>query len=417
MAESLVLADRMFRKGRISEAEPMYERSLAMLIRTYDEAHPDVDSCLMRLGDIYFAREKFAQALSTYSRLHGLRCRRLSIHHADTVAVLFKVAKCQERLERFEEATKTYEEAISVGEKWLQPGLPLIGSMMESYAILLRKYLNQPQRATEIEHRAKEYRKRYTGSKGTLSRLNSMQSAQSLPFAPADTGTSFSPVPATPAVPAVPAIPVVPAVPAIPAVPAVPAIPAIPAVPAVSPVPPSVIPEPVDESPKPVHVRNESLLQTEYDTPPKVAKPVVGKTSYSGSRPQFKIVDAQLTSNASLNANAALDKFNSRDQDVAGEEASDDDEDDYYEDDDDDYDEKPSPKNPLLIAFVVLVALIVPTFIGWIVMTRHPKIELAQPASQPTSFGGTTLPVTTGPSELDARSQDASPRRDGMSSP
>ncbi|MBS2004659.1 MAG: tetratricopeptide repeat protein, partial [Cyanobacteria bacterium SZAS LIN-5] len=165
VAESLVLAERMFRKGRIAEAEPMYERSLAMLLRTYAEAHPDIDACLLRLGDIYFAREKFAQALSTYSRLHGLRSRMLSVHHADTIAISFKIAKSQEQLERFDEAARTYEEAISLGEQWLPAGFPLIGSMMESYAILLRKYMNQPRVASEVDQRAKEYRKKYTGKK------------------------------------------------------------------------------------------------------------------------------------------------------------------------------------------------------------------------------------------------------------
>lgn len=279
MAESLVLADRMFRKGKIAEAEPMYERSLAMLIRTYAEAHPDVDACLLRLGDIYFARDKYAQALSTYGRLHGLRSRTLSIHHMDTIAISFKIAKCQEKLERFEEAVRTYQEAIGLGEQWMQPGHPLVGSMMEGYAILLRKGMNDPQRASEVEQRAKEFRKKYTGPKGTASRIPSMPSSRSLPFAPSDSGVSMAPTPRlTP-------------------------------------------PEPIEEPPPPVHIRDESALETDFE------------------------------------------------------------------------DEQPAPKNFLMIAFVVLIALIVPTFIGWMMIQHHPKIELAQPV-QPTSFGATTMPIT-----------------------
>ncbi|CAN5380103.1 hypothetical protein BH10CYA1_BH10CYA1_20970 [soil metagenome] len=280
VAESLVLADRMFRKGKIADAEPMYERSLAMLIRTYADAHPDVDACLLRLGDIYFARDKYAQAVSTYSRLHGLRSRTLSIHHMDTIAISFKIAKCQEKLEHLEDAAKTYQEAIGLGEQWLQPGHPLVGSMMEGYAILLRKGLNDPQRAAEVEHRAKEFRKKYTGPKGTSSRFPSMPSSQAIPFAPSDSGVAMAPTPRfTP-------------------------------------------PEPIEEPTPPVYIRDQSALDTEFE------------------------------------------------------------------------DEYPAPKNFLMIAFVVLVALIVPTFIGWTMMHHHAKIEFAQPVHQPTSFGATTMPIT-----------------------
>jgi hypothetical protein len=259
VAESLVLADMTFRKGKIAEAESMYERSLAMLIRTYAEAHPDVDACLLRLGDIYFAREKFAQALSTYSRLHGLRSRTLSIHHMDTIAISFKIAKTEEKLDRIDEAAKTYEEAIALGEQWLQVGHPLVGSMMESYAILLRKGKNDPQRAAEVEQKAKEYRKKYSGAKSTSQRLSALSASSITPFA-SDDVNEFMPA---------------------------------------------------------ANVRDESALDTDFE------------------------------------------------------------------------EERPQSKNPLMIAFVVLVALIVPTFIGWTIMHQRNRAETGQQAAQPASFGAT----------------------------
>ena len=167
VAESLVLADLTYRKGKIADAEPMYEKALAMLLRTYAEEHPDVDACLLRLGDIYVAREKFAQAVSTYSRLHSLRARINGVHHIETIAISFKIAKSQEKLTRYDEAAATYEEAIALGEQWLPAGHPLVGSMMESYAILLRKHKSDNQKATEIEQKAKETRKKYKGPGST----------------------------------------------------------------------------------------------------------------------------------------------------------------------------------------------------------------------------------------------------------
>ena len=271
VAESLVLADMAFRKGKIAEAEPMYERTLAMLIRTYAEAHPDVDACLLRLGDIYFARDKFAQALSTYSRLHGLRSRVLSNHHVDTIAVSFKIAKSQEKLNRIDEAARTYDEAIALGEQWLPPGHPLVGSMMESYANLLRKGKNDPQRATEVEHQAKEYRKKYKGPKVTA--LNPPSTASSPAF------TSASP-------------------------------------------------EAVERAVTTSHLRETSSITLEPGDPePK----------------------------------------------------------------------KPSSMNSLLIAFIVLVALIVPAFIGWTMMHQRARTEVNQQMTQPSSFGATTSPATTAP--------------------
>ncbi len=270
VAESLVLADLAFRKGKIAEAEPMYERTLAMLIRTYAEAHPDVDACLLRLGDIYFARDKFAQALSTYSRLHGLRSRVLSNHHLDTIAVSFKIAKSQEKLNRIDEAARTYDEAIALGEQWLPPGHPLVGSMMESYAILLRKGKNDPQRATEVEHQAKEYRKKYKGPKVTA--LNPPSTASS----PAFTAAS---------------------------------------------------PEVVDRAVT-SHLRETSSITLEPGDP--------------GQK-------------------------------------------------------KTSSMNSLLIAFIVLVALVVPAFIGWTMMHQRARTEVNQQMTQPSSLGATTSPATTAP--------------------
>jgi hypothetical protein len=282
VAESLVLADLAYRKGKIAEAEPMYERSLAMLIRTYAEAHPDVDACLLRLGDIYFARDKFAQALSTYSRLHGLRSRVLSHHHLDTIAVSFKIAKSQEKLSRIDEAARTYEEAIALGEQWLPPGHPLVGSMMESYAILLRKGKNDSQRATEIEQQAKEYRKKYKGPKVTS--LNPPSIASSPAFTPAS-------------------------------------------------------PEAIDRALTTSHLREATSSST-----------------LEPSDPEQK---------------------------------------------------KPSSMNFLLIAFIVLVALIVPAFIGWTMMHQRARTEVNQQMSRPASLGATT---TTMPPDA-AIHQDQAPSR------
>lgn len=344
VAESLVLADRMFRKGKIADAEPMYERSLAMLIRTYAEAHPDVDACLLRLGDIYFAREKFAQALSTYSRLHGLRSRTLSIHHMDTLAISFKIAKCQERLQRLEEAAKTYQEAIGLGEQWQQPGHPLVGSMMEGYAILLRKGMNEPQRAAEVEQHAKEFRKRYTGPRGPASRISTATNLNALPFAPADTRASLTPTPLPSPTPG-PTPTLVP----IPTPGPTPA-------PVPAPVPNFAPPKRVKDPPPPVHTRDEGPHETDEEGP---------------------------------------------------QDADADDDDDY--DDDYEIDDRPAPKNFLMIAFIVLVALIVPTFIGWIVMQKYPKFAVSQPVHQPASFGATTMPVAG--SETTSQETAATERR------
>lgn len=346
VAESLVLADRMFRKGRIAEAEPMYERSLAMLLRTYAEAHPDIDACLLRLGDIYFARAKFAQSLSTYSRLHGLRSRMLSIHHADTIAISFKVAKSQEQLEHFDEAARTYEEAISLGEQWLPAGSPLIGSMMEGYAILLRKYMNQPRAASEVEQRAKEYRKKYTGRKGG-------QQAWQIKTAPAPSSIP-APTPTPGPVPA--------------------------------PIPtPDPTPAP---APAPPVQQYKTQLDRRFTLKPDDASATASDTGFTPV--------AKLSPDAE--EEAATD-------DLSPEADGEYDDEEY--DDEECEDERPAPKNYLLIAFIVFAAVVVPTFVGWIVMTRHPTVEFAQPASQPTSIGGTTMPVTNVPGGAPALNSSA----------
>ena len=87
-----------------------------LLERSLPEDHPDVLSCMEKLGDTFYASEKFKDAAPVYRRLVGIREKNPTANHL-TVSALFKLAKTHERLGQIDEAEEQYKRAVKLGEK------------------------------------------------------------------------------------------------------------------------------------------------------------------------------------------------------------------------------------------------------------------------------------------------------------
>jgi len=55
-------------QGRYAEAEPLYQRSLAIAEKVVEPEHPSMGQCLNNLAELYRAQGKYAEAEPLYQR-------------------------------------------------------------------------------------------------------------------------------------------------------------------------------------------------------------------------------------------------------------------------------------------------------------------------------------------------------------
>ncbi len=120
------------------------------------EDHPDVLSCMEKLGDTFYASQKFKDAAPVYRRLVGIREKSLGANPL-TLSALFKMAKVHERLGQSDEAEEHYKRGVALGEK--VPG-PLYANLCDAYSALLKRTNRDPQEALRLEQAAKQRRDR-----------------------------------------------------------------------------------------------------------------------------------------------------------------------------------------------------------------------------------------------------------------
>ena len=76
----------------IGEAEPLYERSLAIDEKVLGPAHPDVATSLNNLAGLYQAQGKYAEAEPLYRRSLAIREKVLGPDHPDVAVSLNNLA-------------------------------------------------------------------------------------------------------------------------------------------------------------------------------------------------------------------------------------------------------------------------------------------------------------------------------------
>lgn len=152
--ESLKEAEAKFRQGKFAEAEPLFLLALVLLERTLPEDHPDVMSCMEKLGDTFYASQKFKDAAPVYRRLVGIREKSLGANPL-TLSALFKMAKVHERLGQVDEAEEHYKRGVALGEK--VPG-PLYANLCDAYSSLLKRSGRHAEEALRLETLAKRRR-------------------------------------------------------------------------------------------------------------------------------------------------------------------------------------------------------------------------------------------------------------------
>ena len=84
-------------QGQYAQAEPLYQRSLAILEKTVGPEHPDVATSLNNLALLYQAQGQYAQAKPLYQRSLAILEKVLGPEHPDVAASLNNLAECSTR--------------------------------------------------------------------------------------------------------------------------------------------------------------------------------------------------------------------------------------------------------------------------------------------------------------------------------
>jgi tetratricopeptide (TPR) repeat protein len=101
-------------QGKYAEAEPFFQRSLAIWEKALGPEHPDVAIILNNLGLLYTDQGKYAEAEPLFQRSIAIREKALGPEHSDVATSLENYAFLLQEMDRNTEADKLKERASAI---------------------------------------------------------------------------------------------------------------------------------------------------------------------------------------------------------------------------------------------------------------------------------------------------------------
>ncbi len=128
----------LYAKGRAeySTAEPLYQRSLAILEKVRGPAHPDTSNILNNLAEVYREQGRYEKAEPLYQRALAIRETVLGQDQSTTATILNDMAELSRAQGRYEEAETLYQRALAIYEKLLGPDHPNTATSLNNLALL-----------------------------------------------------------------------------------------------------------------------------------------------------------------------------------------------------------------------------------------------------------------------------------------
>jgi tetratricopeptide (TPR) repeat protein len=100
--------------GRYSEAEPLYQRALAIVVKTLGPEHPEVATCLNNLAALYDAQGKYAQAEPLCQRALAIKEKALGPEHPHLATSLNNLALLYDAQGQYAQAGPLYQRALAI---------------------------------------------------------------------------------------------------------------------------------------------------------------------------------------------------------------------------------------------------------------------------------------------------------------
>ncbi|MGH7204581.1 MAG: tetratricopeptide repeat protein [Nitrospiraceae bacterium] len=154
-------ASEAFQQGRYAEAETLWESALKDA-ESFQPEDPRLVVSLKNLAQLYDDQKKYADAEPLYQRLLAIDEKTLGPDHPDVATILYRLAKLYQARGKYAEAEPLYQRALAIREGVLGPTHPDVIMILESYAALLRDTNRTDDTARLIEARIKASRGKAT---------------------------------------------------------------------------------------------------------------------------------------------------------------------------------------------------------------------------------------------------------------
>jgi tetratricopeptide (TPR) repeat protein len=122
--------------ARYAEAEPLYQRSLAILEKALGPDHPDTATSLNNLAVLYDNQGRYAEAEPLYQQALVILEEVLGPDHPNTARNLDNLATLYDSQGRHMEAEPLLQRALAILEKTMGPGDPDTASSVNNLAVL-----------------------------------------------------------------------------------------------------------------------------------------------------------------------------------------------------------------------------------------------------------------------------------------
>jgi tetratricopeptide (TPR) repeat protein len=147
-------------RAQYADAEPLYQRALAIYEKTLGPEDLSTATCLNNLASLYRAQGRAADAEPLYKRALAIREKALGPEHQSTATIFNNLASLYESQGRITDAEPLYQRALAICEKSLGPEHPYTATSLNNLAAL---YVSQGktaeaeplyQRALDIREKA-----------------------------------------------------------------------------------------------------------------------------------------------------------------------------------------------------------------------------------------------------------------------
>jgi tetratricopeptide (TPR) repeat protein len=123
-------------QGRYEQAEPLHQRALATREEALGPDHPVTATSLNNLALLYYNQGRYEQAEPLYQRALAIREKALGPDHPVTATSLNNLAALYDDQGRYEQAEPLYQRALAIYEKAMGPDHPDTARSLNNLAVL-----------------------------------------------------------------------------------------------------------------------------------------------------------------------------------------------------------------------------------------------------------------------------------------
>jgi tetratricopeptide (TPR) repeat protein len=123
-------------RAQYAQAEPLYQRALAIDEKTLGPEHPEVATDLSNLAMLYYEQGKYTQAEPLYQRVLAIDEKTLGPEHPSTASCLNNLAMLYHEQGKYTQAEPLYQRALTIREKVFGLEHPQVATSLNNLATL-----------------------------------------------------------------------------------------------------------------------------------------------------------------------------------------------------------------------------------------------------------------------------------------